>query len=183
MNDIPEELAQYAPRNEEEAFGFDFSEEAQAKRAAYAKRVHEELLPNFPEDVLTEWIHRHWGDIEYSWLGFETLSFDLQDWNTDQIPGREAFRDPTLCDGRSAVIREHKWTNQNWLANYMNEHKTWPHPIVLLHNADGLVSPSGEELKQPYHLLEGHGRLSYFVALRDLGEAAQQHSVWVVTKQ
>jgi hypothetical protein len=64
----------------------------------------------------------------------------------------------------------------------MNENKTWNQPIILLDNPNGITSPSGIKLKQPYHLLEGHRRLSFLCYLREQDEAKMKHEILLTKK-
>ena len=149
----------------------------------YAQRLKTTVLPNFPEEVLIEWFHWHPIVIEeYGFLGFESLQFDHQLWRLDQLPGREAFRSPSICDHLMSTF-EQRLKEGNWLASHMAINGTWNTPILLLENSNGdLEFPDGEKMKVPYHLLEGHTRLSFLIALRALGKARDSHAVWIVRK-
>lgn len=71
----------------------------------------------------------------------------------------------------------------DWLGNYMNSNGTWNNPIILLENSAGtILSHSGEALKAPFHLLEGHHRRAYLAALDRRGKALQRHEVWIACK-
>ncbi|MBV9924476.1 MAG: hypothetical protein JOZ96_05490 [Acidobacteria bacterium] len=147
----------------------------------YARRMQSTILPHWPGEPLREWLHRHFNNLEtYAFLDFERLRFERQTWDLKAIPGHEAFADPHFCDSFSKNLEAR---GRDWLAQYMLEHGTWPTPILLLENLDGaLAYPHGEKLNQPYHLLEGHRRLSFLNALRQSGRALPQHDVWLVRK-
>lgn len=148
---------------------------------AYVQRMQAGPLPNWPEELLVEWLHRHSEcHFYYSNLGFERLVFTFEAWPLEQIPGREAFSDPKFCDSFSGI--EHRASPRDWLAWHMMEHGTWNTPIVLFRNEDGrAVDYRGDLLKSPYHLLEGHRRLSFLNGLRRLGKANPEHLVWVAS--
>lgn len=150
----------------------------------YARRMQSTVLPHWPEEPLREWLHRHFNHLEtYAFLGYENLRFDRQTWGLNSIPGREAFRDPRFCDDFSRTFEARVQKGGDWLAEYMSEHRTWPTPVLLLENLDGnLTYPHGGKLNRPYHLLEGHRRLSFLTALRQSGRALPQHDVWLVRK-
>lgn len=118
----------------------------------------------------------------YAFLQFESFVFSKQVWSLKQMPGQEAFADPTFC--RSFCNVEKRAANKrDWLANYMLERGTWNTPIILLSNECGQhKSSNGEKLRQPLHLLEGHRRLSFLTGLRQIGRALQHHPVWLVSK-
>jgi hypothetical protein len=150
----------------------------------YARRMQSTVLPHWPEEPLREWLHRHFNNLEtYAFLGYESLRFERQEWDLDAIPGRESFRDPRFCDDFSRTFEARAQKGNDWLATYMSEHGTWPTPVLLLENLDGsLTYPHGGKMNQPYHLLEGHRRLSFLNALRQSGRALPQHDVWLVRK-
>ena len=150
----------------------------------YVRRMQATVLPHWPEEPLVEWLHKNYNSLEdYGFLGYESLHFELQTWDLDTIPGREAFADPKFCDDFSSTFKD-RVQEVDWLARYMNVHGTWGAPIYLLENLDGaLIYPSGKRLNQPYHLLEGHRRLSFLNALRRLGSALPRHQIWLARKQ
>jgi hypothetical protein len=66
----------------------------------YAARMRGSLLPDWPEEVLVEWLHRHdssHGD--YSWLDFTQFRFSREVWPLAKVPGREVFARPLIFDG------------------------------------------------------------------------------------
>ena len=115
-------------------------------------------------------------------MGFENFSFKKELWALAKIPGRESFWDPKFCDNfRDIEYRIYKCPHKDWIAEYMYKNGTWNTPIVLLENIDGSIKfGDGERMKAPYHLLEGHKRLSYLNGLRDLSKALAEHEVWIV---
>lgn len=150
----------------------------------YAVRMRSTLLPDWPEELLIEWLHRHNRCIDrYAFLGFENLRFRRETWETRRIPRSEAFFDPKLFEDFQDVDRRAR-DPFDWLANYMMENGTWPTPVVLLENLKGAIYfPCGEQLRSPYHLIEGHRRLSFLGGLHALRKALPAHDVWVATYQ
>lgn len=147
----------------------------------YALRMQQKLLPAWPAEVLIEWLYRHAGHLyDYAPLRFENFTFICESWSLEDIPGREAFADPKFCDDFLDV--EVRATNRHdWLAIYMQNHGTWNTPILLLDTPrPEITMPGGWPLRYPYHLLEGHRRLSFLNGLRNSGKAASKHDVWVV---
>ncbi len=117
----------------------------------YAKRIKIEYLPHFPESVLVDWFYRHWNNLDsYAWLGYETLRFELQEWELGKTPGREIFADETICDGFSGNFEERVSGPHDWLAKYMNVHGTWNKPIILFDNKSNLISPWKVKLKNRF---------------------------------
>jgi hypothetical protein len=141
-------------------------------------------LPRVPDEVLREWFYRHWNDLgHYAFLDFSTLRFELQAWPLQDVPGREAFADPGFCDDFSRSFEERFKNPHDWLARYMSEHGTSNTPVILLHNLGGKHAGTAyRPLRSPWHLLEGHRRLSFLQALRRSGRALDAHSVWIASK-
>lgn len=149
----------------------------------YIERMRS-FAPSIPEEVAREWFFRHFECLDhYSFLDFSTLRFELQTWSVEQIPGREAFSDPKFCENFSDDFKERVKDPHNWLAHYMEQHGTWNTPIILLHNPDAKFrGNSCYLLRSPWHLLEGHNRLSFFQHLRNIGTTKAHHQVWAVFK-
>ncbi|HEY9852080.1 MAG TPA: hypothetical protein V6D28_21580 [Leptolyngbyaceae cyanobacterium] len=150
----------------------------------YVNRMHSTSLSNWPEELLKEWLYRHADHIEkYAFLEFEKFQFTQEVWLLNQIPGREAFDDEQFCDNFRNV-RERAENPHDWLAQYMLREGTWNTPVILLNSPLGQYQfPSGKLLKHPYHLLEGHRRLSFLNGLIGLDKAAPEHKVWLVRIQ
>ena len=109
-------------------------------------------LPQWPDEVLREWLHRHWNQMEdYGYLCFERFRFEKVACDLDRIPGREAFRDERFCDSfQNVEVRAAEFSG-DWLAHYMMKAGTWNTPIVLLNTPASLVI-EGEILNQePAH--------------------------------
>lgn len=148
---------------------------------AYAARMQASLLPHWPTEVLIEWFHRHARHIDdYAFLQFESFRFSKHRWPLTRIPGSEAFADPNFCDG-FINLEERAAYPHDWLAQYMLEKGTWNTPVVFLDTSTKpIIAPGRSALRHPLHLLEGHRRLSFLIALRRLGKALPEHDVWVV---
>lgn len=147
----------------------------------YAERMISGPLPQWPREVLIEWLHRHWIAIgDYAFLGFERMRFEREVWPAERIPGDEAYCDPTFRHGASSVFDRAEYDGGDWLAQYMIEHGTWNTPIILLRTNGIIEHPLYRPIRQPLHLLEGHSRLDYFIQLREAGQALAEHDVWIV---
>ncbi|MFW6039132.1 MAG: hypothetical protein ACOC9P_01500 [bacterium] len=151
----------------------------------YARRMRATVLSEWPIEVLIEWFHRHAGYIgRYAFLRYETFKFERRRFALTEVPGREAFRDERFCDDFADVEARIRANRTDGLAQYMLREGTWNTPIVLLCTAaDPVQCPPGEVLKRPWHLLEGHRRLSFLVGLREQGRAASVHEVWCVHRE
>jgi hypothetical protein len=149
---------------------------------AYIQRMQSGPLPNWPEEPLREWLHRYHGyDLEnYADLNFERFRFSKEIWDTAQIPGREAFRIEKFCDSFQDIETRAAQNSYDWLAHFMLREGTWNTPVILLNNRPQLKSADGASLKTPYHLLEGHRRLSFLQGLKRLEKAKNKHEVLLV---
>ena len=160
--------------------GADESEEE------YVTRIRATVLPNFPPNVLSQWLYRHREHALYGELDYGTFIFDEepQTWATEDIPieNSGAFE---------AVKNYAAWYDTyagtwvcEWLCKYMGEHGTWPEPIIFIDNRSGVVrrAEAGTGVGVPYHLLEGHRRLGFFLALKRRNALAPAHKVWVASK-
>ena len=145
----------------------------------YVHRMLDGVLSNWPENLLKEWLYRHPDCMEdYAFLNLERLKFTLETWPLERVPGSEAFKDDSFCDNFDN-IEERAEDKYDWLARYMLKEGTWNTPIVLLENQERYNLSTEVQLKQPYHLLEGHRRLSFLNGLRRLNKARPQHQVWL----
>jgi hypothetical protein len=143
------------------------------------QRVRAEI-PDVPECVARNWLHRHWDQTPYDWLPLLRMRFEKQRWNNatilDLSEGTKRRR--TLEYWSQELGREGSPHQRCWLGRYMLEHKTWPAPIIVLDNARGLADPGGVPLGL-YHLIEGHMRSAFHHYLATRGLALDAHEVWV----
>lgn len=147
----------------------------------YAERMQASFLPNWPKEVLIDWLYQHARCLDrYAHLKFERFKFERQRWTLSRIPGREAFDDPGFCDAFEN-IEERAKSSFDWLAKYMIANGTWNAPIILLDNPNSSFRSLTERgIRSPLHLLEGHRRLSFLNGLRRLNMALPEHDVWLV---
>jgi hypothetical protein len=143
------------------------------------------LLPNMPADVLQQWFYEHWIQFEadYGWLGFTSLTFELAELATDQVPEADFGHEELLVSRTGFFERKSPFTpRMERVWRYMSEHGTWPRPVIVLENSRGSVPfPFGGGHGRPYHLIEGHNRVSCFRAFRRQGRhLAARHHMWLV---
>ena len=147
---------------------------------AYLKRWPA-ALSNFPEDVIREWVWRHWDDFERLWVsrGIERFEFQLRQYDNHTILDIGRF---DSWDDLAARQLDPKGDLDFWVGRYMTEHGTFPAPIIAATNSEGLTHPRG--MPMPARLLiEGHRRLGMLRGLLALGFPGVQamHSVWELT--
>jgi hypothetical protein len=154
--------------------------------ASYVKRMQENYLPDWPAEVLDSWLHYGGGlpDL-FNTLDLTKLSFRKRIWLRDEIPREEVFGTNWPFKAEMQNI-DNYFANPGtyWIADYMLEHGTWNTGIIFLENQNPEQQlrtgyGQGEVLKQPYHLLEGHNRLTILNRLIELGKAADEHEVWI----
>ena len=145
------------------------------------------LLPNFPDEVLGDWLHRHWHDAvsDYGWLGFEGLNFERQEWKASDLLSKvESFMGEDLDRIRHWIpfYTDSNYAEGDWLIARMKAAKTWPGSILVLDNNQCLSLPNGLGLGAPYHLVEGHHRLGFLHAMVETGEVSlgSKHGVWLL---
>lgn len=147
----------------------------------YASRA-QQLLPNFPEQVLSQWFLEHEGVIgEHAGLGYPRLQFELAQLGSDELSLPCLAQHPTIVQYRDHFLRGVQSTRMNSLARYICENGTWPVPPLIFDNPDGrFVAAWGLKYSTPYDLLEGHHRMAVLHALNRHKDGL--HSVWLVKK-
>jgi hypothetical protein len=83
-----------------------------------------------------------------------------------------------FCDSFQDVEIRARENAYDWLAHYMLREGTWNTPIVLFNNEANQQS----SLRTPFHLLEGHRRLSFLQGLIRLKKTLPRHTVWIVSR-
>jgi len=147
----------------------------------YVSRMQSGPLRHWPGEVLREWLHRHPNNMEdYAFFGFEKFRFRKEWWELARVPGKEAFRDERFLENFENVEQRAAENQHDWLAHYMLREGTWNTPIVLFDNPHPVRSWLKKGIRTPYHLLEGHRRLSFLLGLKRLGIAQSRHALWIV---
>lgn len=143
------------------------------------------LLPNFPRDVLEDWVFRHYGDAvsDYGWIGLRGVRFEKCLWRTERILNEvRSWPGDDRTSGWTTQFRERVQFQKSDLGAYMLQHGTWPFPILVLDNSGSVKRPDGLALASPLHLMEGHHRYGYLRAMHDDGRwtPKEQHPVCLV---
>lgn len=166
----------------------DRSEVKESFESYYSRWPKE--LENVPEDVVRHWIYYH----NECFLGFDGV-YDLSKW----VFKKERFSNVRILDvlHYPDELKHMDSIGERFLAgvlagydtaDYMLKNGTFPCPIIVAHNAGeyrhhrGL---EGESMLEPYHLIEGHRRLSFLRAMikRNHKALKKEHDVWLVTIQ
>lgn len=148
----------------------------------YFQRIHK-LLPNWPEEVVKEWLYRHNNQIEdYFYLGFHNFKFSLERWENEKIvEAINSHKMDYVIDPLGLQILDKPYS---FLQKYIHKNGTWPSPIIVLKTEDEMILGSKELLGKPYHLLEGHLRLGYIRNLyKNNKKLKKEHLVYIVKKE
>ena len=148
----------------------------------YRDRV-KELLPNWPDCPLENWLYRHYIDAvnRYSWLRFDKIRFTLVSWNNDDIYNKVNSNIIDEIDYLGTQIYTRTENMRSWLQIYFHTNGTWPAPIIIINNEIGYYDEVN--FGKPYHLVEGHLRLGYFrnIYIKEKHLLKRQHPLWIVT--
>ena len=149
----------------------------------YQDRISK-ILPNWPACPLENWLYRHFDFVisDYGWLNFRALVFTKTVWKKYDIYTNINSHIIYSIDNLGKQIFTNSPSMRSWLQEYMIKNNTWPVPIILLNNIQGIMGPENEKYGKPFHLLEGHLRLGYFrnIYKRDKNLLKDSHSVWIV---
>lgn len=149
----------------------------------YKKRVGS-LLPNMPECVLENWIHRNYScvTIDYPFLNFEKMQFTKEEWSKEDTYNNIKSYEESMINNLGYQIYDR--VDKTWLQTYMLKHMTWNVPIIILENKENqYVNHENMSLGQPFHLLEGHLRLNYFRKIYSIEKEnlKETHEIWRAT--
>ena len=149
----------------------------------YRERVRL-LLPNFPDSALEQWLHRHYPHAvsDYGWLGLRRLTFQPKKWPTERVLTDVGSLQSDLIKQYAERLRSDPDLQQKWLGRRLIEDGTWPVPILVISNHEGISMPNGLRLATPFHLMEGHRRMGYLHALVEdkRWTPAAEHELWLV---
>jgi len=163
---------------------FDYNRYEPEDIGLYLERALKHL-PNFPKEVIIQWFYDHPQQIdEHKWLGYEKLKFELLKWKTDEVPITDfGNTDAVETYMYNYFERGISTSRRDRIESYFNEHGTWPVPPIFLENLNGdLEYPHGFPCGKPYHLLEGHNRMAFFIKYKKLKKLSETHLVYIAEK-
>lgn len=146
------------------------------------KEKAQRVLPHFPDDVLEQWVYRHWKGVFYNWgwLDFQSMRFSLEEWTTTNIQSKIQTPHIDTVNKLSGRMMNPLF-QRSWLVQEMQLLGTWPVAPIVLHYERDLPMLNGKTLKAPFNLLEGHHRLAYLRQMAEQGlDVCEHHKVWVV---
>ncbi|MEG0008712.1 MAG: hypothetical protein RR761_11860 [Aeromonas sp.] len=140
------------------------------------------LVPFIPQNVLSQWVYRHWRGFESNWSFIDLAShqFEREEWPTTRVLSEIDSRHMEVIERWGEMLRHNRYVRRSWLGEKMLSTGTWSEPIIVLAPGPGDCYPDGQPLPRPYCLLEGHHRLGYLRSMAEDGLALQErHQLWV----
>lgn len=144
------------------------------------------FFSNFPDDVIEQWPYRDFAAFLSSWeiIDYEKLKFSLVKLDNEQIMQIKVagMNDDDLIKwGR---FQMYETEASNYLKEYMKKEKKAPVPIIVLDTLNSNIS-GDYNFGKPYHLLEGHRRLSFLKTFISDGESKMydKQTVWLAKIQ
>lgn len=138
-------------------------------------------LDNFPHEVVKDWVWRHWQDFSNLWLHRDigAFTFERKRYSRETILGIGRF---DSWDDLAARFLDPHDDLDIPLGHYMTTHGTFPVPIIVAANCEGLTHPRGLTMRS-HQLIEGHRRLGMLRGLIALEHPSLQehHVVWELT--
>lgn len=156
-------------------------DEYRESKDEYFLRI-KKILPNFPKEVLIQWLYEHWNDIDnFSWLEFPKLNFESVEWPIRRIEESGIHCHETI---KAYLYRFQNGTESKRMIsidNHFQSNGTWPVAPLLLKNVNGTAKyPNGLSCEEPYHPVEGHHRLAIFLAYRNMPFIKENHKIWLI---
>lgn len=139
------------------------------------------LAPFIPENVLAQWLYRHWRGFESNWsfIDLARHHFELQSWPRERLL-QIGSRHMEAIERWQELLSHNSYVRRSWLGDYMLHQGSWPEPIIVLATDEQSLYPDGRAMPVPYCLLEGHHRLAYLRAMTLEGAQLQPlHQVWL----
>ena len=149
----------------------------------YCERM-QEILPNFPKEVLLQWFYRHCRqDIDdYAWLDYPTLQFGKEKWSSEKVIISGIKENDRVQINKMHFETRVKARHTDYLESHFYQHHTWPIAPILLHNPNNnMALPSGYKCTNPYHPLDGNHRLGIFISLfeKSIINKGKMHFIWI----
>ena len=99
----------------------------------YLERVSP-LVPFIPQNVLTQWIYRHWRGFESNWsfIDLARHHFECEAWDTAQVVSQIGSRHMEVIERWGEMLRSNRYVRRSWLGEDMLSRGTWSEPIIVL---------------------------------------------------
>lgn len=137
-----------------------------------------------PRNVGRQWLWRHWGLSSWYWLPSAGAHFKLVKVDQECVLRLSALNFPPheMLSHGVDMLRLASRSNKNYyypLAGFMNRHKCWPCPPIVLSRRYPVPGDTGVN-DAPYILVEGHQRVCIAKALASGSELAPTLPVWLL---
>lgn len=160
----------------------------------YYERIKSNVdYSHIPSNVLEQWLWAHHDKAEsfinYGWLNYENIEFELCLWSNEQLEniyvidyGREYF------ELRSSYNDFDNFFCTQEDLKFWKEKGTWKTPPIVLDVESLGKIPRHCELKPPYQLVEGHSRLGYLHSMFTIdklkkGNVASIHEIYLMKQK
>jgi hypothetical protein len=141
------------------------------------------VLPNFPADVLDQWIVKTSGVLsQFSWFEPTRASFSEEEWSTNRILREiEHWHEGGVEMEVAKFLEERSYRETFGLSKFMRENGTWPVAPIVFDNENGQQIQFGGGSPR-YVMLEGMHRLGFLRGMKQLEpeRLLQKHRVWLV---
>lgn len=142
------------------------------------------LLPNFPEEVLSQWVFENGGVLQkdFAWFNPVSASFQKSLWATERIVSEIRHWHEEGVEMEVRKVLDGNYRPGYRLLRYMRENGTWPVAPVVYDNAHALSIQRGGGASR-YVMLEGMHRLGFFRALASSRPETLRasHRLWLVS--
>jgi hypothetical protein len=154
----------------------------------YLRRWPAELKA-FPANLIETWVYRHWDQFRDEWMPQRALEWKYESrfFSNDEVMKIAHFANElSIMDYWGDQLFSCRIRRETWLAAFMLRHGTTPEPILVL-DADTKVRHhkafEGEVILKPFHIIEGHKRLSYLRGMirHNHPLLKKQHVIWYAT--
>lgn len=148
-----------------------------------------DTLRDFPENLIENWVYRHWPQFRDDWMPQGALGwrYELNTFTNEQVMSIAHYEnDLRSMDYWGDQLFVDRIRQSTWLATYMLEHGTTPAPILVLNAGCSVRHPRAiyeESILEPFQIVEGHMRLAYLRGMirGHYPRLQLQHEVWVAT--
>lgn len=159
----------------------------------YYERIKSKIeYSHIPSKVFEQWLWAHHDKAEsiinYGWLDYENIEFELCNWSNEQLENIyiiDYARDYFELRASYSDFDNFRCTQED--LKFWQEKGTWKTPPIILDIQSLGKVPIHCELKPPYQLVEGHSRLGYLHSMFTIeklrkGNVATTHEIYLMKK-
>lgn len=145
---------------------------------------------HIPKKVFEQWLWAHHDKIEsninYGWIDYQKIKFDLCVWSTKQLSNVNVIDDAIdYFELRASYDNFEDFCCSDDDLEFWKNYGTWKTPPIILDVNSLKKIPNHCKLKPPYQLVEGHSRLGYLnsmIKINKLGKGniALYHKIFLM---